>query len=332
MSSSSSSSSTNPFAPQPVAISATTAQLINIKSHVYVILDLGGDNFRTWRTFFLIAFRKFGLMDHVDGTVDARLQFDDTEWIQIDICIVSWLYSTLSDELLSAVIQPNDDAYTVWSTIGSQFLDNVIQRTAQARQRLHALSQGDLSVTDYCANIKRVADVLRDLGSPLTDQELVITLLSGLSDKLAHCAPTISVSRMPFLQARSFLHQEEAWIADRAQKTASTALLSTARSTTPTGAPTNAPVGITNNSTPYSSGGSNGGSARPRKRKKQSGHTGGASSASPTAAAPTPTHGGAVTSWVNPWTGVVQAWPLGQLPPGAPGAGVLGTRPGSAPP
>jgi len=73
MSSSSSSSSTNPFAPQPVAISATTAQLINIKSHVYVILDLGGDNFRTWRTFFLIAFRKFGLMDHVDGIVDTRL-------------------------------------------------------------------------------------------------------------------------------------------------------------------------------------------------------------------------------------------------------------------
>ena len=279
MSSSSSSSSTNPFAPQPVAISATTAQLINIKSHVYVILDLGGDNFGTWRTFFLIAFRKFGLMDHVDGTVDARLQFDDTEWIQIDICIVSWLYSTLSDELLSAVIQPNDDAYTVWSTIGSQFLDNVIQRTAQARQRLHALSQGDLSVTDYCANIKSVVNVLRDLGSPLTDQELVITLLSGLSDKLAHCAPTISASRMPFLQARSFLHQEEAWIADRAQKTASTALLSTARSTTPTGAPTNAPVGVTNNSTPYSSGGS----ARPRKRKKQSGRTGGVSSASPTA-------------------------------------------------
>ena len=39
-----------------------------------------------------------------------------------------------------------------------------------------------------------------------------------------------------------------------------------------------------------------------------------------------------MTSWVNPWTGVVQAWPLGQLPPGALGAGVLGTRPGSAPP
>jgi len=34
----------------------------------------------------------------------------DTEWTQVDSCIVSWLY-------------------TAWTTIGSQFLDNIVQRT-----------------------------------------------------------------------------------------------------------------------------------------------------------------------------------------------------------
>ena len=47
----------------------------------------------------------------------------------MDSCIVSWLYTTLSSELLSAVVQPHDDAYTAWMTIGSQFLDNIVQRT-----------------------------------------------------------------------------------------------------------------------------------------------------------------------------------------------------------
>ena len=102
--SSSLSSGTNPFAVGPVAINASTAQLINIKSHVPVTLDVADTNFTAWRVFFTIALRKFGLMDHVDGTTDARFKLDDPEWLQIDTCIVSWLYSTLSYDLLSAVL------------------------------------------------------------------------------------------------------------------------------------------------------------------------------------------------------------------------------------
>jgi hypothetical protein len=54
-----------------------------------VTLDLGDSNFGTWRTFFNIAFRKFGLVDHVDGTVDARAMLANAEWTPIDTCIVS---------------------------------------------------------------------------------------------------------------------------------------------------------------------------------------------------------------------------------------------------
>ncbi|CAN6321064.1 unnamed protein product [Urochloa humidicola] len=326
-SSSSSSGNTNPFAVDPVAISASVAQLINIKSHVPVTLDQADPSFSTWCTFFHIALRKFGLMDHIDGTVDSRLKFDDPEWHQIDSCIVSWLYATLSSDLLSAVIQPDDDAYTAWRSITSLFLDNVVQRATQARQRLHALSQGDLSVGEYCGKIKHIADTLRDVGAPLTDQELVITLLGGLSDKLAHCAPTISTSRPPmrFNDARSFLQQEESWIADHANKAVSTALFAASRPPAPSNNSVSTPAGQPSHT---------GGNDRPRKRKKQSGRNSG-NSGSSSGTAPTPPsapRGGNVVSWVHPWTGVVQAWPVSQLPSGASSVGVLGSRPGVAPP
>ena len=58
-------------------------------------------------------------MDRVDDTIDAHAMLVDAEWMQIDTCIVSWLYTTISAELLLMVIQPNDNA-----TIGSQILDN----------------------------------------------------------------------------------------------------------------------------------------------------------------------------------------------------------------
>ena len=86
-----------------------------------------------------------------------------------------------------------------------------MQHTVQLRQALHALCQGDLTVTEYCGQLKDLVDKLRDVGAALTDQDLVINLLSGLNDKFAICIPKISDSRLPmtFLQARSFLFQEE---------------------------------------------------------------------------------------------------------------------------
>ena len=162
MASSSSSDDGNPFnAAAPVSISAATTQLINIKSHVPVTLGVGDSNFTIWRTFFNIVFRKFGPVDHVDGTIDSHVMIFDAEWTQID--------TTLSADLLSAVVQPNDDAYTAWTTIATQFLDNIVQRTVQLRQQLHALCQGDLAVAEYCGRLKDIADKLRVVGSPLTD-------------------------------------------------------------------------------------------------------------------------------------------------------------------
>ena len=234
MSASSSSSGNNPFAAAAaVAITAATAQLINIKSHVPVTLDLGDSNFGTWRTFFLIAFRKFGVLDHIDGTRFANLMLDDAEWTQIDTCIVSWLYTTLSSDLLSAVIQPADDAYTTLTAITDQFLDNVVYRTVQARQQFHGLHQGDMTITEYCGRLKVLTDTLRDVGAPVSDPDLVVSLLSGLNDKFANCVTTISAARprMTFRQARSFLLQEGIWMNTRAQKAAATALLSSSRST-----------------------------------------------------------------------------------------------------
>ncbi|CAN6343713.1 unnamed protein product [Urochloa humidicola] len=246
-------------------------------------------------------------------------------------CIpISWLYSTLSADLLSAVLQPSDDAFTAWKAIGSQFLDNVVLRTTQARQKLHALSQGDMTITEYCGKIKRYADILRDVGSPLTDQEMVITLLGGMSDKFAHCAPTISASRPPmrFVDARSFLQQEEVWIADRAQKAASTALLSLSHSS---GTSSNVPAAGSTTSPP-APGSTNGGFDRPRKRKKQAGRQSGTQSGTPPPASPTTLRSAPVAYGVHPWTGVVHAWPLSALPNSAPGAGLLGSRPGASPP
>jgi len=90
---------TNPFASpaKPVPPSASTIVLINICSHVPATLNTDDGNFRQWRSFFELTFKKLGLVNHIDGTVDAAAMIDDPEWLQVDACIVSWLYSTVPD-------------------------------------------------------------------------------------------------------------------------------------------------------------------------------------------------------------------------------------------
>jgi hypothetical protein len=72
---------------------------INIHIHVPVTLTADDSDSWQWCSFFELKFKKFGLINHVDGTVDTAAMIDNPEWIQINSYIVSWLYSTMSKEI-----------------------------------------------------------------------------------------------------------------------------------------------------------------------------------------------------------------------------------------
>jgi hypothetical protein len=80
--------------------------MINIQAHVPVVLDMDESNFCQWRTFFDLTFKKFGLTNHIDGTLDAILMQDGVKWLQIYSCIASWLYTTVSKDIMDAVYRP----------------------------------------------------------------------------------------------------------------------------------------------------------------------------------------------------------------------------------
>jgi hypothetical protein len=156
--SSSGSSSTNPFAaPLPDPPSASAIVKINIQQHVPVVLNMDESNFQQWRTFFDLTFKKFGLLNHVDGSLDAILMQDEVEWLQIDSCITSWLYTTVAKDIMDAINRPQQSAFSAWSSILGLFLDNSLQRAVQAQQEFHSLYQGDMSITEYTGQMKRLA-------------------------------------------------------------------------------------------------------------------------------------------------------------------------------
>jgi hypothetical protein len=46
--------------------------------------------------------------------------------------------------------------------------------------------QGDLPVADYCRKLKSMADSLGDLGEPVPDRTLILSVLHGLNEKFRY--------------------------------------------------------------------------------------------------------------------------------------------------
>lgn len=76
---------------------------------------------------------------------------------------------------------------------------------------LYNLSIGDSMVMAYCTKIKAIVDILSKIGYPVSERNLVIYVINGLSWKFAHVVTTIKHQKpIPmFLEMRSILTLDE---------------------------------------------------------------------------------------------------------------------------
>ncbi|XP_020173933.1 uncharacterized protein [Aegilops tauschii subsp. strangulata] len=193
------------------AFPSSVLQTIDICHHVTIVLDLHGGNYTQWRRFFNTVVGMLSVCEHILAEAAPLRRHHDPEWDMVDHCIVHWLYTTISPELVDAVMQLEDTAATLWATIESIFRDNQLSRAVYLDAEYHTVIQGDLTIMQYCARLKSFTDQLRDLGQTITDTQQLFNMLRGLNTRYHHAIPHLT-SRVPlptFLQARSFLLLEE---------------------------------------------------------------------------------------------------------------------------
>ncbi|XP_062224693.1 uncharacterized protein LOC133923398 [Phragmites australis] len=304
---------------------ASVVQTINIRSHVPVTLDINDSNYSQWRCFFDSVLGKFGLTAHVSSppALDQR----DADWVMTDHVVVNWIYTTISKNVFDIIYRPRSSAFAVWDPVESLFRDNELQRAVYLEAEFRTLQQGETTITDYTARLKTLADNLRDVGQPVSEPSQVLNLLRGLNPKYRHVKPVITAKFPPhtFMSARSYLLLEELCAHHDEKMDAGQALYAGHCSSS------NNAAGDTDAS-PRSGGLRNGSRTKKRGRGRNSGSSanGGLGRYNNTAnnSAGPPRHPNAPgLPWAagyNPWTGLVQAWPM---PFRAPGSGVLGPRP-----
>jgi hypothetical protein len=176
------------------ALHAQAAGLHNIRALVSVVLDPASSHYSRWRGQVLLTLRRFVLDDHVLIDHDTP---SPRSWCLMDSVVLSWLHGTITVELQDIIRDQADTARQAWLALEDQFLGNRDARALHLDAQFHLFSQGDLSVGEYCRQMKALADSLRDLGEPVADRTLVLNLLRGLSPRYGHLKALIKRS-VPF--------------------------------------------------------------------------------------------------------------------------------------
>jgi hypothetical protein len=171
------------------------AAVQNIRNLVPLVLALQASNLSKWRGHLLLVLGRIALQDHVLGD-PPRLP--DAAWSRMDCVVVSWLFNTISADLLD-VVHDRDGvtARAAWLGLEEQFLNNRESRAMLLDAEFRTLSQGALSIDDYCRKMKAMADASADLGEPVQDRTLVLNVLRGLNERFQFMSQLVTRQR-PF--------------------------------------------------------------------------------------------------------------------------------------
>ncbi|XP_050897354.1 uncharacterized protein LOC127104195 [Lathyrus oleraceus] len=195
--------------------------------------DLGQPKNTTFRGFrsefhpalalFRIHARSHRVLHHIVPSIGKEpptvTDTNHEHWSTLDATVLQWIYSTISTDLLTTILEPNSTAIEACNCLEDIFQDNQNARAVTLEQEFSNTRMENFpNVSTYWQRLKMLSDQLRNVGSPVNNHRLVLQLISSLPGAYRNVATLILQSNpLPaFYQAHSMLTLEEACMAKMA--------------------------------------------------------------------------------------------------------------------
>jgi hypothetical protein len=213
-----SNSTTPPPPPTPTYAQTHPALTVpNITNFIKVTLSMEKGTYNTWSELFKIHARVFQVIDHIippsEPSATPSLKTTDLSlWLRLDVVVLQWIYRTISEDLLNTIIEHDSTAETAWNRLFNIFYDNKNSRALYLEQEFSQTRMEQFSdASSYCQHLKSLSDQLANVGTPISNERLVLQLISGLTDAYATVGSQIRhADTLPqFYKARSMLILEE---------------------------------------------------------------------------------------------------------------------------
>ncbi|XP_074356499.1 uncharacterized protein LOC141696229 [Apium graveolens] len=205
----------------------------NIRNHVSITLEMENVQYSTRAELFKITARSHKVLHHIIPPAKGKEKVPSTEdekelWSTLDATVLSWIYATISNDLLHTIIEPDATAMEAWNRLRDIFQDNKNSRVVTLEAEFsNTKMENFLNISAYCQRLKSLVDQLKNVGAPVSDSRLVIQLVSGLTRAYRGVGTLIRKSDpLPqFYQARSMLTLEEAGLAREAATGSKSAMM-----------------------------------------------------------------------------------------------------------
>ena len=189
-----------------------SAITLNIKHHIPLVLDMDNVHYSSWAELFKITARANQVLDHIIPPTTPKEITDKELWNRLDAVVLQWIYGTISEDLMLTILEPDSTAQQAWERLRDIFQDNKHSRAVYLENQFsNTHLENFKNVSAYCQLLKLLSDQLAGVGSPVSDQRLVLQLVAGLTDAYDNVASLIQQSEplYPFYKARSMLTLEE---------------------------------------------------------------------------------------------------------------------------
>ncbi|XP_019240842.1 PREDICTED: uncharacterized protein LOC109220832 [Nicotiana attenuata] len=152
---------------------------------------MGSSNYSTWQAQVTTLLFGYDLLAYIDGkSVIPPVYIADDEgnqlpnpnyklWLRQDSLVRSAIMAYI-DPSIAPMIAQAATAKNAWDSLQTTYADKSQARTFGLRELLSNIRRDSKSASDDMKEIKSIADDLAPSGSPLTNEELVIKVLSGL--------------------------------------------------------------------------------------------------------------------------------------------------------
>jgi hypothetical protein len=131
-----------------------------------------------------------------EGTGDAARAVPNpayaTWWLQ-DQKVLGLLLSSMEEEIVSQLIGCKTAA-AVWASVHTMFGAQTRANIRHIRRQLQSLRKGDMTAEVYMQKMKNLADIMATAGFPVSDDELVDYIITGLGSAFNSLAGPLNLS------------------------------------------------------------------------------------------------------------------------------------------
>ncbi|XP_028199553.1 uncharacterized protein LOC114384074 [Glycine soja] len=159
----------------------------NIRNHIFITLEMENVQYSTWAELLKITAHSHKVLHHIISPTNDKAKVpaieDEKElWSTLDATVLSWLYATISNDLLHTIIEPDATAMDAWNKLRDIFQDNKHSHEVTLEAEFSNTKMENFPNTSaYCQRLKSLADQLKNVGAPVSESRLVIQLVSGLT-------------------------------------------------------------------------------------------------------------------------------------------------------